>query len=127
MADSTAIQIPEGVTLEEYFKSRNRAHSLVLLEELYTQATAEDAPFSRKLELYKLTTKLGDLEPKQTVAAAGSKFSIRIVFNEEENEKVVSGVTVDNDIGMDMLDTPPAFMTPSFITDNLASLRPPAA
>ena len=119
-----AIQIPDGVTLEDYFKSRNRAHSLVLLEELYEQAIAEDAPFSRKLELYKLTTKLGDLEPKATAVHTGTGFTIRIHFDTPQDEKTVSGATIDNEVDVGELDSPPAFLTPSLITDNLASLSP---
>lgn len=65
--------------LDTQFKAMNRAMALVLLEECYDVATADNAPFSAKIKLLELNVKLGELEPKQAVIAPGA--GIQFVIN----------------------------------------------
>lgn len=65
--------------LDTQFKAMNRAMALVLLEECYDVATADNAPFSAKIKLLELNVKLGELEPKQAAVAPGA--GIQFIIN----------------------------------------------
>lgn len=71
--------LPVPPDIETQFKATNRAMALVLLEECYDKVTAENAPFSAKLDLLKLNVKLGELEPKQVVGPVGN--AIQFIIN----------------------------------------------
>lgn len=116
--------VTSNLPSEEHFKSLSKAMSLVLLEECYDLAIADDAPFSRKLDLLKMTVKLGDLEPKQNMAITGSGFSIKIVFGAEA-EVTESGLTIDHEdaeVSVENLPPPYTFFCASPVTDHLSTL-----
>lgn len=74
------MELPDApADLETQFKAMNRAMALVLLEDCYDVAMAENASFNAKLDLLKLNVKLGELEPKQAAVAPGS--GVQFIIN----------------------------------------------
>ena len=110
----------QNLPTETHFRDLSRAMSLVLLEECFDAATMQDAPFSRKLDLLKLTTKLGDLEPKQVVATQGSGFQLIINLGDDDSKVITLNAGAPQ---TDMLHEAPTFISVTPTTINLAALH----
>jgi hypothetical protein len=116
------ITIPEGMSVEQYVRKKFQAQALALQEECFEFLSTQNASYTQKADYLKYAMKAGDLEPKQAITAQGTGFSIRIVLTDdrEEQEKIVSGVTID--AALPATESPPIYMTPSLATDQIAQM-----
>jgi hypothetical protein len=59
-----------------------------LAKDLYRKAKGNDATLPQVHDVFKTMAKLADLEPKQVAAAAGTGFSIQIVFGDKQAKPI---------------------------------------
>jgi hypothetical protein len=105
---------------ESKFRGMNRAMALVLLEECYDKVTAENAPFSAKLDLLKLNVKLGELEPKQVLTPVGN--NIQFVINLPQMPGMAAEtITIEGNDGFFESEPPPR---PEYLPDYSLVLVP---
>ena len=110
--------------IETQFREMNRAMALVLLEECFDKATADNAPFSAKLDLLKLNTKLGELEPKVAQQSVGNGVTFIISLPgtaQNPGQTIVSECVSEAKM---VLELPEMLEKPSFLPEKSSVLMP---
>jgi hypothetical protein len=86
---------------DQHFRAYNRALALNLVEMFDEDIESQTLTFAQRMELYKITAKFGDMEPRPNALPAGTGFSIKIMLGDEELTISNGENTYDNEIDLD--------------------------
>jgi hypothetical protein len=88
-------EVLAGLPDDQHFRAYNRALAMNLVELFDEDIESTTLTFAQRMELYKITAKFGDMEPKQSTTMPGTGFSIKIVLGDEEMTISSPGNTYD--------------------------------